>query len=345
MLWVGVLYALSGNLLNSVGIQLQRLTHMQNKDKVPYLKLPLWWLGLACMAAGEAGIVMAYGEAPASIVAVLGSVSVISNTLMSWLLLKEIINYVTVIGILYAVSGTALVIFDAPVSSFPNDQVYDSIVSWKGLGLLLAIVITSAYIANPFELSIAISAKYARKSVICYCLVCSLIEGVSVASSKTISIAITQAASGNPFMFTDGSVCWLTYVLIVAEIISNILQVKYLNSALIHFNASVVVPVYYILFTLVSVVIGMVLFDETTFDPLVLKVILFIAGVILACGGVFLINKQRVEPADTDTPELAHEFNTPEIRSSLVFVNAIETSHPDPLAPFEDPRLSKIDHM
>ena len=259
MLWVGVLYALSGNLLNSVGIQLQRLTHMQNKDNVPYLKLPLWWLGLACMAAGEAGIVMAYGEAPASIVAVLGSVSVISNTLMSWLLLKEIINYVTVIGILYAVSGTALVIFDAPVSSFPTDQVYDSIVSWKGLGLLLAIVITSAYIANPFELSIAISAKYARKSVICYCLVCSLIEGVSVASSKTISIAITQAASGNPFMFTDGSVCWLTYVLIVAEIISNILQVKYLNSALIHFNASVVVPVYYILFTLVSVVIGMVL--------------------------------------------------------------------------------------
>ena len=93
MLWVGVAYALSGNLLNSVGIQLQRLTHMQNKDNVPYLKLPLWWLGLACMAAGEAGIVMAYGEAPASIVAVLGSVSVISNTLMSWLLLKEIINY------------------------------------------------------------------------------------------------------------------------------------------------------------------------------------------------------------------------------------------------------------
>jgi hypothetical protein len=117
-------------------------------------------------------------------------------------------------------------------------------------------------------------------------------------------------------------------VLIVAEIISNILQVKYLNSALIHFNASVVVPVYYILFTLVSVVIGMVLFDETTFDPLVLKVILFTSGVILACGGVFLINKQRVEPTDTDTPEHAHEFNTPEIRSSLVFVNTVATLSP-----------------
>jgi hypothetical protein len=103
--------------------------------------------------------------------------------------------------------------------------------------------------------------------------------------------------------------------------------------------------VYYILFTLVSVVIGMVLFDETTFDPLVLKVILFTAGVLLACGGVFLINKQQGESTDADASGLALESNAPEIRSSLVFVNAVETSHPDPIAPFEDPRLSKIVHM
>lgn len=319
---IGVVYALVGNILNSFGIQLQRLTHIRNKDNVPYLKIPMWWAGLLCMALGELGIMMAYGEAPAAIVAVMGSVSVILNAFMSWYLLGEKSSYSTIIGVLYAACGTTMVIFTAPSSQFHNDQIYENIVSWKGFGVLVAIVTASAYIANPLGLSIAISSEYARKYVVFYCLICSLIEGVSVVSSKAISIAVTQTSSGNAFMFTDHATCWLTYVLILAEIVSNILQVKYLNTALMHFHATMVVPVYYILFTFTSIIIGMIMFDETTFDPFAIKLVIFIAGVILAFMGVVLINKRQIETDNTEEESAtSSERGLTDVRVSLVFTN------------------------
>lgn len=45
-----------------------------------YLHRPTWWLGIALMALGEVGNFSAYGFAPASLVAPLGTATVVGKS-------------------------------------------------------------------------------------------------------------------------------------------------------------------------------------------------------------------------------------------------------------------------
>ena len=89
LLWVGVVCSVVGNLLNGVSFQVQRYAHVHNERNVSYLKLPLWWAGLVCMVSGETGNFIAYGVAPASLVAPIGAIAVILNAMLSHLVLRE----------------------------------------------------------------------------------------------------------------------------------------------------------------------------------------------------------------------------------------------------------------
>ena len=133
-------------------------------------------------------------------------------------------------------------------------------------------------------------------------MICSLLGVITVASAKGIAIAIEQTVGGDGFMFTDGKTAWLTYVLIMSVIASNVLQLYFLNVALIHFQASLVVPVYYILFTSASIATGMILFHETVFEPLIRSVILFTVGVLMAFAGVYLVDRQSEPVSQHQTP-------------------------------------------
>ena len=48
-----------------------------------------WWVGLLCMFVGEIGNFVAYGMAPASLVSPLGAITVISNAVLSKVMLNE----------------------------------------------------------------------------------------------------------------------------------------------------------------------------------------------------------------------------------------------------------------
>ena len=60
----------------------QKYTHVKNSRREVqhhYTRDPLWWLGLFLMALGEVGNFTAYGFAPASLVAPLGTTTVIGQ--------------------------------------------------------------------------------------------------------------------------------------------------------------------------------------------------------------------------------------------------------------------------
>ena len=90
---VGIILALSGNVLISVSLNTQKYAHNANEArgtaKVSYLRLKLWWIGMGLMALGETGNFLAYAYAPATVVAPLGAVSVISNCFLARFVLGE----------------------------------------------------------------------------------------------------------------------------------------------------------------------------------------------------------------------------------------------------------------
>jgi hypothetical protein len=97
---------------------------------------------------------------------------------------------------------------------------------------------------------------------------------------------------------------------------------KYLNKALMSFGSSLVVPIYYIIFTSITISTGMVIFLEFKFDPFVKSVVLFTLGLLLAFYGVYLINSQSSED---DSVEMALKETNP-----LIDVDDASDSPPEP---------------
>jgi len=62
---IGIVLALSGNVLISVSLNTQKYAHNQNEargaGKQSYLKLKLWWAGMTLMAVGEVGMGVSIG--------------------------------------------------------------------------------------------------------------------------------------------------------------------------------------------------------------------------------------------------------------------------------------------
>lgn len=105
---MGIALALSGNILISISLNTQKYAHNKNEErgagKVSYVKLKLWWVGMLLMAVGETGNFLAYAYAPATIVAPLGAVSVVSNCFLASFILKEHIGMRNILGLSVSLS-------------------------------------------------------------------------------------------------------------------------------------------------------------------------------------------------------------------------------------------------
>eukprot|EP00961_Rhodomonas_salina_P090920 1223485-Rhodomonas_salina.1 len=65
-------------------------------------------------ACGEVGNFLAYGMAPASLVSPMGAIAVITNAVLSRVVLKEELSYRKLIGVLVALAGSVIVALNAP---------------------------------------------------------------------------------------------------------------------------------------------------------------------------------------------------------------------------------------
>lgn len=115
----------------------------------------------------------------------------------------------------------------------------------------------------------------------------------------------------------------ITYLLVAVLVTTAILQIKYLNRALQHFDSTQVIPIQFVLFTL-SVIIGSAIlyrdFERTTTND-ALK---FFAGCALTFSGVWLITSGRSKGRNSDEEEgsdeedaidlIDEEHQQPEIR-------------------------------
>ncbi|XP_025020277.1 NIPA-like protein 2 isoform X2 [Python bivittatus] len=91
-LLLGILLAVTGNILISISLNLQKYSHLrltQRTTQKPCYRSKLWWCGIILMGIGEIGNFAAYGFAPVTVVAPLGSVAVIGSAVIAVLFLKE----------------------------------------------------------------------------------------------------------------------------------------------------------------------------------------------------------------------------------------------------------------
>ena len=194
--WTGVILSIVADAAIAVSLNIQKLAHNRNqgpdgKPRVLYLKLPLWWAGMLTNIAGEVGNMLAYGFAPAAVVAPVGSVGVFFNEIIAVLFLKEAFRKRDAVGLLGIVGGVVLIIMGVPQNGGQLTahamMSADFFGSPRAYGYIIFLCLVVAVLIGVVE------PRYAQKNIMVWLTLCSVISSVTVVASRGFSSMLTTA--------------------------------------------------------------------------------------------------------------------------------------------------------
>jgi drug/metabolite transporter (DMT)-like permease len=220
-----------------------------------YLREPLWWLGLICMVMGEAANFAAYAFAPAIIVTPLGALSIVVSAVLAHVLLRERLNRFGVIGCVLCMTGTLGIVLHAP-----EEHMVGSVVDiWHGVTQPRFMIYVCFSMAVVYHLIWKVPVESQTSNVLVYVAICSLVGSLSVVSCKALGMALKMTfldADSNQLVYPQ------TYVFLLIVIAAVMTQMNYLNKALDLFNTAIVTPIYYVMFTTLTIVASSILFPQ-----------------------------------------------------------------------------------
>ncbi|EME81540.1 uncharacterized protein MYCFIDRAFT_96559, partial [Pseudocercospora fijiensis CIRAD86] len=250
-----------------------------------YLKNAWWWLGMTLMIIGEICNFVAYAFVDAILVTPLGALSVVITAILSSIFLKERLSFVGWVACFLCIVGSVVITLNAPEqSAVSNIQEMQHYVIAPGfLSYAGVIIVGCTFVA------LWLAPRYAKKSMLVYLTICSLIGGLSVVATQGLGSAIIAQISGQS-QFNK----WFLYVLFVFK-------------ALNIFNAALVTPTYYVYFTSATIVTSAVLFRG--FHGTSTQIIDVVMGFLTICSGVILLQLAKSSKDVPDTKVLSGDLD------------------------------------
>ncbi|KAG0171853.1 NIPA-like protein 3 [Apophysomyces sp. BC1034] len=274
-----------------------------------YLRSKLWWLGISLMILGEIGNFVAYGFAPASTIAPLGTATLVSNVILAPLMLKEVFRKRDLLGVVLAVMGAAMVVLssNAEEGALSPESVMEALTQTRaivyfcttGIAIATLTILSPLYGSSSIMIDLGLVAIYGGYTVLCT---------KSVASLLSLTLF-------NMFAYP------VSYILILTLVVTAILQIKYLNKALQRFDSTEVIPTQFVLFTISAIIGSAVLYHD--FDNMGMEqTSRFMTGCAVEFLGVYLITSKRNK--DTSLSLSIRADDTPDTQISI----SADESHP-----------------
>ncbi|KAJ3671915.1 hypothetical protein LUZ60_007994 [Juncus effusus] len=249
-----------------------------------YLHQPLWWLGMTTMIIGEIANFAAYAFAPAILVTPLGALSIIVSAVLAHYILNEKLNRPGVIGCILCIVGSAIIVMHAP-----KEREIDSVKQvWHYATQPGFLVYACVIIVLVLVLIFQIGPKYGQKQMLVYISICSLMGSLTVMSAKAVGIAVRLSIieGKNQFIYFQ---TWFFLAVVIGFVV---VQLIYLNKALDSFNTAIVSPVYYVLFTIFTIMASMIMLKEWHMENTT-QILTEICGFIVIIAGTFLLHDTK----------------------------------------------------
>ncbi|KAL4852935.1 putative magnesium transporter NIPA4 [Chlorella vulgaris] len=218
-----------------------------------YLLEPLWWLGLATMALGEVANFAAYAFAPAILVTPLGAISIIISAVLAHYLLSEKLNVFGVVGCLLCIAGSLAIVLHAP----PERPIASVLQMWGLATQPMFLLYACCALGATLHLIWVVPPEVAASNMLVYIAICSIVGSLSVMSCKAVGIALKLTLEGDNQLVYPQTFCFAAVV--VAAVVT---QMNYLNRALDLFNTALVAPIYYVMFTSLTVTASLVMMRQ-----------------------------------------------------------------------------------
>ncbi|KAF7833349.1 putative magnesium transporter NIPA6 isoform X1 [Senna tora] len=230
-----------------------------------YLLEPLWWLGMVTINAvhgklesanlivGEVANFVAYAFAPAVLVTPLGALSIIVSAVLAHFILKERLHQLGILGCVMCIAGSVILVIHAP-KEHPIASVLEI---WNMATQPAFLLYVSSVVVLVFILVFHFSPRCGHTNVLVFTGICSLMGSLSVMSVKALGTSLKLTFEGmNQLIYPE---TWF-FMLVVATCV--ITQMNYLNKALDTFNTAIVSPIYYVMFTTLTILASIIMFKD-----------------------------------------------------------------------------------
>ena len=309
---VGLLLAVLSNVIIAGALNLQKIAGLQAKEQgVEFHKSQRWWAAVVLMCVGEFGNFTAYAFAPATLVAPLGAVSVVANSIISSLLGLEAFRFQDIMGTALVVCGGCVLVLFAPAgeANFSLQELEGYLLG--GVFLVYIGLVLSVYIG----LHLYRINTTQRSGPVIDLVMTAIIGSVTVRptapnhhapltppapfhqvlATKGFSTSLRRTIQGRENAFSSP----VTYAMFIVILVTAAIQVRDINRALMRYGTSQVMPVYYVLFTLASICGSVVLYHEFAVVSGSRRLI-FLAGCCITFFGVILITGNRDSESSAD---------------------------------------------
>ncbi|KAI0530980.1 hypothetical protein KFK09_000529 [Dendrobium nobile] len=248
-----------------------------------YLYEPLWWAGMIAMVVGEVANFAAYAFAPAILVTPLGALSIIISAALAHIILREKLHIFGILGCVLCVVGSITIVLHAPQEREINSvkQVWDLATEPAFLFYSAAVMVAV------FVIVVHFIPQYGQTHIMAYIGVCSLVGSLSVMGVKALGIALKLTFSGiNQLIYPQ---TWAFTIIVISCVVT---QMNYLNKALDTFNTAVVSPIYYVMFTTLTILASVIMFkDWDRQNPT--QIVTEMCGFVTILSGTFLLHKTK----------------------------------------------------
>lgn len=248
-----------------------------------YLWEPWWWAGMITMIVGEIANFAAYAFAPAILVTPLGALSIIFSAVLAHFILEEKLHIFGVVGCVLCLMGSTTIVLHAPQER-NIDNVKEvwylatepGFIAYTFVVLVLVVVLIFRYVP-----------LYGQTHLIVYVGICSLTGSLTVMCVKAVGIALKLTFAGmNQFIYFQ------TWFFTLFVIVCCLLQLNYLNKALDTFNTAVISPVYYVMFTSLTILASMIMFKDWD-NQNASQIVTELCGFVTILSGTFLLHKTK----------------------------------------------------
>ncbi|KAH9692130.1 putative magnesium transporter NIPA4 [Citrus sinensis] len=157
---------------------------------------------------------------------------------------------------------------------------------WVGM-IATFLLYAALVLVAVFVLVVQFIPEYGQTHVMVYIGVCSLVGSLSVMSVKALGIALKLTFEGmNQLIYPQ------TWIFTMIVLVCVITQMNYLNKALDTFNTAVVSPIYYVMFTSLTILASVIMFkDWDRQNPT--QIVTEICGFVTILSGTFLLHKTK----------------------------------------------------
>ncbi|KAM4048034.1 NIPA-like protein 3 isoform 2-T3 [Anomaloglossus baeobatrachus] len=282
---IGSLLAIFGHLLISIGLNLQKYSHVRlagTKDPRSYFKTKTWWLGLFLMTSGEVAVFSSYAFAPLSLIVPLSAVSLIASSIIGIIFIKEKWKPKEFLSCGLAVVGTYLLITFGPNSheKMIGENIVAHLVSWPFLLYMLIEILVFCFLLYYYK------QKNANYLLIILMLV-ALLGTTTAITVKALAGMIIVSIQGTMQLGYP-----IFYIMIVCMVATAIAQASFLSQASQLYDSALIASVNYIMSTTLAISAGAVFYVDFRNED-VLHVCMFALGCLIAFMGVFLITRNR----------------------------------------------------